>query len=171
VSSSYSYDSNSQTLTVEGFVRGNGALSANDLVHIPQGGTFKLASVTSVSKARKNAPPPVPVTSDPSSQQPLDMFASPDMLDGEQNLVGFDGDDQLSDYEDMEDATPAAARPAGWSDYQNAWLEDADQDEVRMDKNIDFGRRSHLCYFPTNSTPWQLASLFAARQCGGRGRF
>ncbi|GMH62174.1 hypothetical protein TrRE_jg4581 [Triparma retinervis] len=130
VSSSYSYDSNSQTLTVEGFVRGNGALSANDLVHIPQGGTFKLASVTSVSKARKNAPPPVPVTSDPSSQQPLDMFASPDMLDGEQNLVGFDGDDQLSDYEDMEDATPAAARPAGWSDYQNAWLEDADQDEL-----------------------------------------
>lgn len=68
-------------------------------------------------------------------RESLEMFASPDALEGEQNLIGFDEDHEFDD--DDEDGEgqgdgaaannksfqPGTARPAGWSDYQSAWLD------------------------------------------------
>ena len=51
-----------------------------------------------------------------------------------QNLVGFDGEDQLAEFDDMDEddeEKPKEPRPAGWSDYQSAWLEDADQEDLK----------------------------------------
>ena len=45
---------------------------------------------------------PQPCDSLRSSQASLDRFARPDALDGEQNLVGFDDDEGMGDYDDEE---------------------------------------------------------------------
>jgi pre-rRNA-processing protein TSR1 len=81
-------------------------------------------------------------------REPLDMFASPDALEGEQNLIGFDEDHDIDadPYDEDEDGQggfgdrggrgagsnntkqfqPGTTRPAGWSDYQSAWLDALD---------------------------------------------
>jgi len=71
--------------------------------------------------------------SDPEERESLEMFASPDALEGEQNLIGFDDgfdeDDDLNDDQDNnlpkkpDKFQPGTSRPAGWSDYQSAWLD------------------------------------------------
>ncbi|EJK48840.1 hypothetical protein THAOC_32333, partial [Thalassiosira oceanica] len=73
---------------------------------------------------------------DPEERESTEMFANPDCLEGEQNLIGFDedGEDRLEDEAGEADAfTPGEARPAGWSDYQSAWLDaigaDGDEDD------------------------------------------
>ena len=69
--------------------------------------------------------------------EPLDMYANPDALDGEQNLIGFDPNAFQTATDDdsttLQDTSPAAssgdafqkgvARPVGWSDYQSAWMD------------------------------------------------
>jgi len=86
--------------------------------------------------------------SDPAERESLEMFASPDALEGEQNLIGFDDDDDHN-FDDDGDAPDqrndggndafrtGTARPAGWSDYQSAWL-DALGDNMDPD-NEDHG--------------------------------
>jgi len=75
------------------------------------------------------------VQSDPMKRESLEMFAAPDALDGEQNLVGFDEADEEfhdDDYDGAEKANAEAeafARPVGWSDYQSAWLDALDSGE------------------------------------------
>ena len=74
-------------------------------------------------------------TPDPEERESTEMFANPDCLEGEQNLIGFDEneEDQFKDEEAAGNTfTPGEARPAGWSDYQSAWLDaipDADEDD------------------------------------------
>ncbi|KAL9189277.1 hypothetical protein ACHAXT_011767 [Thalassiosira profunda] len=80
--------------------------------------------------------------SDPEERESLEMFASPDALEGEQNLIGFDDDDDahfddesLGDGDDTKGAfQPGTARPAGWSDYQSAWLDALDADGEAEDR-------------------------------------
>jgi len=75
-------------------------------------------------------------------RESLEMFASPDALEGEQNLIGFDdieeeGDDEFDLNNNNEGEgkkssvqfQPGTARPAGWSDYQSAWLDALDPNE------------------------------------------
>ena len=88
---------------------------------------------------------------DPEERESLDMFASPDALEGEQNLIGFDGDnnggiineedddDQLladggrGDKAKLDKFQPGTARPTGWSDYQSAWLDALDPNNEEDD--------------------------------------
>ena len=67
-------------------------------------------------------------------RESLEMFASPDALEGEQNLIGFDEDIDIDDVGPECDTgnvegksfRPGTSRPAGWSDYQSAWLDALD---------------------------------------------
>lgn len=83
---------------------------------------------------------------DPEERESLEMFASPDALEGEQNLIGFDddndhniGDDDFgNDGQDDSQTKPdkfkaGTSRPAGWSDYQSAWLDALDPNEEGED--------------------------------------
>jgi pre-rRNA-processing protein TSR1 len=84
--------------------------------------------------------------SDPEERESLEMFASPDALEGEQNLIGFDDDDGNNHFDDDVDNLnekptnqpfqPGTSRPAGWSDYQSAWLDalDPNDDEDAEDR-------------------------------------
>ena len=78
---------------------------------------------------------------DPEQQESLNMFATPDALAGEQNLIGFqndeeedgittdmDNDDENNNSKDNNDDIVGLSRPAGWSDYQSAWLDAVDED-------------------------------------------
>ena len=60
-------------------------------------------------------------------RESLDMFATPDALEGEQNLVGFD-EEYPDDDDEEEDNKEGVLRPAGWSDYQSTWLDAVDGD-------------------------------------------
>ena len=156
VSSKFDYDPSTSTLNIEGFVRGQGAFSVNNLVHVGGVGTFQLSSITEIAaSSRKNpAPPASPLLPNPDLQEPLEMFAAPDALEGEQNLVGFDGDEDAAEFDAMMDenetdaASQPVARPAGWSDYQSAWLEDADRDDLEdvcgEDDHLDHGELSDM---------------------------
>ena len=80
---------------------------------------------------------------DPEERESLVMFASPDALEGEQNLIGFDDDDDGGDdhFDANDDVVGGAdkdgsknfqagtSRPAGWSDYQSAWLDAIDDED------------------------------------------
>ena len=90
-------------------------------------------------------------TSSAEEREPLGMFASPDALEGEQNLIGFDEDADRDDDDggDDDDAPgdvkegkafrPGTSRPSGWSDYQSAWLD-------ALDGNDDEEDRGELAY-------------------------
>lgn len=86
---------------------------------------------------------------DPEERESLEMFASPDALEGEQNLIGFDEDaddrfdedlDAIQEEGDGEKKAvkfqPGTSRPAGWSDYQSAWLDalDSNNNEEEEDR-------------------------------------
>ena len=145
------YDETSQRLKLTGYIRGNAPWNVHHLVHVPHLGTYAVENVVSagVERRKKNgkrnddgsnvemddAPPLdgegiVLAAADPDEREPLEMFASPDALEGEQNLIGFDDEDPER-FEDERDAPadessalrPGSARPAGWSDYQSAWLD------------------------------------------------
>lgn len=127
LSDHYSYDSSSEQLTVRGYVRGKCPWNVNSLVHVPNLGTFACQSI------QKEVPPHYPkhlsggtvpsiLESDPLKRESLTLLATPDALEGEQNLVGFD---ETLEYEEEEEE-PEQARPAGWSDYQSSWLDAMD---------------------------------------------
>ena len=146
------YNPADRTLQITGYARGMAPLNAHNLVHIPNVGAYGIKSVEDASakapfyRVRKGASGgeqrTAIVEADPMKRETLDRFASPDALDGEQNLIGFDEHDDYfdgdSDEEEDKNATTAAdgtfkqsadARPAGWSDYQAAWLDAVDDEE------------------------------------------
>lgn len=132
LSDTYRYDQTTKELHLTGFVRGPVPLNVNSLFHIPGVGTRLCKCIkedVSPLSRRKDASKmesikPI-LQSEPELQESLDMFASPDALEGEQNLIGFD--EQEEDMDDEAD-NDRFARPAGWSDYQSAWLDAVDED-------------------------------------------
>jgi len=147
------YDPTSKTMQLTGYVRGMAPLDVHNLMHIPGAGTYAIRSIESANeeapfyRAKKGSSGASTggerrmIEADPMKRESLDMFASPDALDGEQNLIGFEEHDDHFDGEDEEEdknTTMAAdgtfkqaaiARPAGWSDYQAAWLDAVDDNE------------------------------------------
>lgn len=146
LSDSYQYDPSTSELKICGYVRGKIPFSVHRLVHVTGVGTFGCKAIEKSQNPMARAgtamdsTPPV-VIAKASECEPLDMFATPDALDGEQNLVGFDDDDDCVD-EAANDQGGAEkqkfARPAGWSDYQAAWL-DAVDDVGADDAGFDHG--------------------------------
>jgi pre-rRNA-processing protein TSR1 len=122
VADDFSYNSNDCILTLTGYIRGKVPWDVNSLVHIPNVGTFACQGVQ-----RARAPfsscevEKCLVLSAPTKREALDTFAKPDALEGEQNLVGFD-----EGIEEVDDEDDDVLRPAGWSDYQSAWLDGID---------------------------------------------
>lgn len=141
----YVYNEEAQELTVKGYIRGQVPWNINNLVHIPNVGTFgakymkKSEQSLSTLRRRKNQvnthSDEILATCDDSKRESLDMFANPDALDGEQNLIGFDDDgdncynDEKSVNSESNGFKKGTARPAGWSDYQSAWLDAINDDE------------------------------------------
>jgi len=100
-------------------------------------------------------------------RESLEMFASPDALEGEQNLIGFDDIEEEGDEFDLNNNNeeggggdkkksssvqfqPGTARPAGWSDYQSAWLDALDPNEE--DDADDRGELAFALNKKTNDT-------------------
>mmetsp|Transcript_9473 Transcript_9473/g.17826 ORF Transcript_9473/g.17826 Transcript_9473/m.17826 type:complete len:945 (-) Transcript_9473:145-2979(-) len=148
----HTYDETSQELKITGFIRGKVPFDVNSLVHVPNVGTFgvkeilKTESPTTLKRFVKTTDEVmaeeasnVLAICDGDKREPLDMFANPDALEGEQNLIGFD-DHDFNDDDGMDDKkeNEGFARPAGWNDYQSAWL-DAINDDDLSDEGIDHG--------------------------------
>eukprot|EP00339_Tiarina_fusa_P030029 CAMPEP_0117001298 /NCGR_PEP_ID=MMETSP0472-20121206/3343_1 /TAXON_ID=693140 ORGANISM="Tiarina fusus, Strain LIS" /NCGR_SAMPLE_ID=MMETSP0472 /ASSEMBLY_ACC=CAM_ASM_000603 /LENGTH=893 /DNA_ID=CAMNT_0004701257 /DNA_START=94 /DNA_END=2771 /DNA_ORIENTATION=- len=149
LSDSYKYDPATSELQLTGYVRGPVPFNVNSLVHIPNLGTYACKCTTEAPKPdlRKNKKGEEMSTeasvleSDPMKREPLERFAAPDALDGEQNLVGFDEADEEGETLE-EDAGEGEEqnflRPAGWSDYQSAWLDVMDDGGAEAD-DFDHG--------------------------------
>jgi pre-rRNA-processing protein TSR1 len=145
LSDSNEYNPESQELKLTGYVRGVAPFDVNALIHIPNLGTFSCKTIMETkppgARSRKSGAEDMEcddgyiVEADPMKRESLEAFATPDALDGEQNLVGFDeADEELYDADgDFVEKTntndDAFARPVGWSDYQSAWLDAIDDDE------------------------------------------
>lgn len=138
------YDSVTNELHLTGFVRGPVPFDVNALVHIPNLGTFACKHVCRatppLSRNQENIEEGTDlvdiIESDPIKRESLNRFATPDALDGEQNLIGFDEAEEEYDEEhqaDDEGKEADFARPAGWSDYQSAWLDAVDDGEAQAD--------------------------------------
>ena len=131
------YDPDSSELQLTGYIRGAVPLDVNSLVHIPNLGTYACKSISNATRpGRKNKKDEMSTEnallaeSDPMKRETLEMFAAPDALDGEQNLVGFDeaDEDEFAGSNEEQQSGEAGGkgnflRPAGWSDYQSAWLD------------------------------------------------
>jgi pre-rRNA-processing protein TSR1 len=144
----YEYDEGSKELKIKGYIRGQAPLDVNNLVHVPNVGTFGvkciLKSEQSLSTLRKRKKQSdmttdtineILATGDSELREPLEMFANPDALDGEQNLIGFEDDEGFHDEDDDNKADEkgfkkGTARPAGWSDYQSAWMDAIGEDDA-----------------------------------------
>jgi len=156
LSESHQYDSETKELHITGYVRGVAPFDVNSLVHVPNLGTFACKSLRKAKnpamRERKNGldeddDDTGVVVADPLKRENLERFATPDALDGEQNLIGFDEADEEFEELDADKATTGAedtdkissfARPTGWSDYQAAWLDAVDDDAVDAD-DFDHG--------------------------------
>uniref|UniRef100_A0A7S3QBI0 Bms1-type G domain-containing protein n=1 Tax=Chaetoceros debilis TaxID=122233 RepID=A0A7S3QBI0_9STRA len=156
------YDSATGELRVSGFIRGKIPWDVNSLVHVPNVGTFGIKEVlqshsafSTISKrkgvtndAEMNSSQ-VLATCEPEEREPLNMFANPDALDGEQNLIGFDDDgkdrDDQMDTKKEGEFKEGFARPSGWNDYQSAWLDALkdDNDILDDDDGIDHGELAY----------------------------
>ena len=160
------YDEMTQELKLTGYIRGNSPWNVNHLAHVPHLGTFAVKDIKLAGLgANGDQLPPIVAMgrkqrvkknddnvtmssnsssdggillakSNPEERESLEMFASPDALEGEQNLIGFDEDGFDLDGDDVNDASdkkdvfqPGTSRPAGWSDYQSAWLDAIGEDE------------------------------------------
>jgi len=150
----FQYDATTRQLQLTGHMRGGSPWDVHALVHVPGLGTYACRSITQATAPLQqfrrrgggggggmeafSIESKLVVVADPSQREPLDMYAAPDALEGEQNLIGFDEDEDL---EDVHDEEPAMARPAGWSDYQSAWLDAFDEGENNDndDSNNDRG--------------------------------
>lgn len=149
VADSHSYHADKEELILTGYVRGMVPFNVTSLIHVPNVGTFACKSVQKatppmLAERRKGATGEMEddaiLFSDPTKRESLEMFATPDALDGEQNLVGFDDDmhdgGEYTSY--SEDNAEPVERPAGWSDYQSAWLDAVD--DIGYDSNdLDHG--------------------------------
>lgn len=153
----YSYHKDTYELRITGFVRGKMPWNVNSLIHIPNVGTFGLRRVDLAksflfSQKERNVEmqdtsPVTIVECDVNKRDSIEMFANPDVLEGEQNLIGFHDDSDLDGENDGNngDFKEGFARPAGWNDYQSAWL-DALKDDDNLsddDDRIDHGELAH----------------------------
>lgn len=134
------YDPSTQELRLTGFVRGAVPFDVNSLVHVPNLGTFACKSIRKASQpmSRKKGDSDIEddsdvVEADPMKRESLNRFATPDALDGEQNLIGFDEADEHDDEDEEQGGEDEGnfARPAGWSDYQSAWLDAVEDDDTQ----------------------------------------
>lgn len=145
------YEESTQELHLTGHIRGLAPWNCNALVHMPNIGTFAAKSLGKCPIAPLSRPfEPSKgsgmeldaandssdalgevLLTDPGRQESLDMFASPDALTGEQNLVGFDDGEDMGP-QDVEEGE-AMPRPAGWSDYQAAWMDAVDPDQEALE--------------------------------------
>jgi len=150
-----SYDKATKEMKITGFVRGKVPFDVNGLAHVPNVGTFGVKEILksdsptlqrrkgrSADSQKEDEASNVLATCDVTQREPFDMYANPDALDGEQNLIGFD--DNGHEYND--DNVPADkkeddrfARPAGWNDYQSAWLDALKDDGMLSDDGVDHG--------------------------------
>ena len=143
----YLYDSETQQLSISGYLRGVPPLNVNALVHVPHLGTFAIKHVLQTEcptkMRRKDAnmsdASKLLAESDPMKRESLDHFATPDALEGEQNLVGFEEDDAQDDDDQSKDEPTTKPRPAGWSDYQAAWLDALDPQDAEFEDDVDYG--------------------------------
>lgn len=158
--SGYEYDESTKELRIHGYIRGQAPWNVNNLVHIPNVGTFGVKHIEQnehgLQKRKRNdvmlgdSKKEILSASDSNKRESLEMFANPDALEGEQNLIGFEDDG--NSFNDDEDTSgngdnvnfkKGVARPAGWSDYQSAWLdalgEDEEQDGEQIDDPFDHG--------------------------------
>jgi len=159
----FQYDRDHHELKITGFIRGQTPWNVNSLVHIPNLGTFGVKCIENSDgyipfisgdyRRKQRSSFHHPMTGDnniadgdgpnlcklcdPGKRESLNMFADPNALEGEQNLVGFDDDYRPSDTDHFRSG---AARPAGWSDYQTSWIDalDASEDQEEGEK-IDHG--------------------------------
>ena len=144
LSDNFKYVAEKQELKVSGYIRGKVPFCVNSLVHIPNIGTHACKSIQisdhplARTKGSMDTSANAILKSDPTKRDSLEMFATPDALEGEQNLVGFDEheDDNGMDNADG-DNQGGFSRPAGWSDYQSAWLDAVD--DIGADDNFDRG--------------------------------
>ena len=161
----HSFDPEQRELHITGYVRGLAPFDVNALVHVPGMGTYACKSLRPATNPlnqhrqankKKSKQAQIDdtmeedidddfgvVESDPMKRESLERFATPDALEGEQNLVGFDEVDEYHDGEmkgtnDKNDDGAGFARPAGWSDYQSAWLDAVDQNDVDQE-DFDHG--------------------------------
>jgi pre-rRNA-processing protein TSR1 len=133
LSDSHQYNPETQELQITGYIRGIVPFEINALMHVPNLGTFACKAVKKATRpnARKikdtgKDDDAHVLESDPMKREHLEMFATPDSLEGEQNLIGFDEaeeDFDENDEEEEKEGEKTFARPAGWSDYQSAWLD------------------------------------------------
>ena len=145
------YSPESKELKLTGYIRGVAPFDVNALVHVPNLGTFSCKALmeTKPQGSRNNKKGNENMQHDdgyivqsyPMKRENLELFATPDALEGEQNLVGFDeADEEFDDVDDNDaensNAEEAFARPAGWSDYQSAWLDAVDGGEGG---DVDYG--------------------------------
>jgi len=145
LSDSHQYSATTQELKLSGFIRGRVPFNVNSLIHVPGLGTYacKSMEMSSCPLFRRNqnsmeASESKILVSDPTKRESLERFATPDALEGEQNLVGFDEDEDAHEMDGAggEDDKNDFSRPTGWSDYQSAWLDAVDD----VDGNDDFDR-------------------------------
>ena len=144
ISDSYQYEGNAQELHITGFVRGPVPMDVNSLVHVPGIGTYSCKFIKKEAQPllRKMADKSMETLRDdilfpdPEMKESAEMFAVPDLLEGEQNLIGFDEADE-GNFEQDDGKDEKFARPAGWSDYQSAWLDAVDEEE--FGDGIDHG--------------------------------
>ena len=152
----YEYDETNKELKIKGYIRGQAPWDVNSLIHLPNVGTFNVKcikknehSLTALRKRKKQSEMALDeedetlAQSDYNKKESLEMFANPDALDGEQNLIGFEEDDNnfYDDDDNEKDKNnifkKGAARPAGWSDYQAAWLDALDEQEGQDGDEIE----------------------------------
>jgi pre-rRNA-processing protein TSR1 len=157
----YEYNANTCELKITGFIRGKVPWNVNSLIHIPNVGTFGVKriqmakSLISLHQKRTGKDADMEDSSsvilaqcDEDQREPLDMFANPDVLEGEQNLIGFEDEDRNLDDEEVGkdgEFKEGFARPAGWNDYQSAWL-DALKDEDNLSEEEDKIDHGELAY-------------------------
>ena len=157
----YEYDAETCELNITGFIRGKIPWNVNSLIHIPNVGTFgvkqikKAKPLLSMHQKRTGNDADMEDNSsvilaecDAEQQEPLDMFANPDVLEGEQNLIGFEDEDNNLNDDEVEkngEFKEGFARPAGWNDYQSAWL-DALKDEDNLSEDDDKIDHGELAY-------------------------
>lgn len=157
----YEYNADTCELKITGFIRGKVPWNVNSLIHIPNVGTFGVKRVKqaksplSTQQKRTGKDADMEDTSsvilaecNTEQREPLDMFANPDILEGEQNLIGFEDEDNNLDDDEVGkngEFKEGFARPAGWNDYQSAWL-DALKDEDSFCEEEDKIDHGELAY-------------------------
>jgi len=168
------YDESTRQLKITGFIRGKIPWNVHDLAHVPNVGTFRVGKIegtrdlpiTAPKRKTKNnkmtmeernkvewVPPLLAERKEGIEVESLDMYATPDALDGEQNLIGFDEDQDHTSLDDNDNNDnndtkiqngafeKGVARPAGWGDYQSAWMDaipDVDNEEAEDHGELAF---------------------------------